>query len=171
MMMNFWLMMIAWILYLNHVELLGVICGIVLAIYNYYFYKRINIWRIISIYLVLIILAFFLVGKSNITSIYNLTYPFLLIMMFNYAYFNEISLKIKAQKMAYIYIILSFTTLFSTALALIIPETHLLPDFRTNVLTIVFIVFYPIFMEMTVSILYKYRKLFITKKMYNKAIQ
>lgn len=171
MMMNFWLMMIAWILYLNHIELLGIVCGIVLAIYNYYFYKRINIWRIISIYLVLIILAFFLVGKSNITSIYNLTYPFLLIMMFNYAYFNEISLKIKIQKMTYIYIILSFTTLFSTALALIIPETHLLPDFRTNVLTMVFIVFYPTFMEMTASILHKYRKLFITKKMYNKAIQ
>lgn len=171
MLMNFWLIMISWILFLNHFELLGIICGIVLAIYNYYFYKRINIWRIISIYLVLIVLAYLLVGKSNITSIYYLTYPFLIIMMYNYAYFNEILLKIKIKKMTYAYLILSFTTLFSTCLALIIPETNLLPDFKINVLTMIFLVFYPIFMEMTATILIKYRKLFLNKKLYNKAIQ
>lgn len=165
---DLWMCMMAWILFLNDQQVMGMVIAVVCAVYNCYFVRKMNLWRVFSIFMISMLVGAFFVLNSAVVSVYRHIFPFLFMMMFDYALMNEVSLKLRADKLVVIYLFIAFTTLFTTALALLIPETVLLPQYKTNALVLDFVIFFPAFIQMTVCLLTKMAlRHGIGEKMYN----
>ena len=152
---DLWLCMIAWSLFLSGHQALGIFTAVLCSLYNCCFVRKMNFWRLFSVSMLSLLAGTFFVRHSSIGSLYHGIFPFLTIMMFDYALINELTCRIKAKRMMIIYLFVVFTTIISTAFALIIPDDPFLPYYKTNALTFVFIIFFPAFVEMTVCLISK----------------
>ena len=165
---DLWVCMIAWSLFLCGHQLWGIFAALICSLYNCCFVKNMNLWRLFSVFMVSLLIGIFFVSHSGIMPIYHGIFPFLSVMMFDYALINELTCRLRVRKVTVIYLFIVFTTVLSTALALIIPDDPLLPYYKTNVLTFVFIIFFPVFTEMTVCLLSKLTdKHAANEKLYN----
>lgn len=165
---DLWLCMIAWSLFLCGHQVAGIFTAVLCSLYNCCFVRKMNFWRLFSVSMVSLLIGVFFVRHSSIQSLYHGIFPFLSIMMFDYALINELTCRIKAKKLTVIYLFIVFTTIISTAIALIIPDVPLMPYYRTNALTFVFIIFFPAFVEMTVCLISKLTvRHTVNEKLYN----
>lgn len=156
MIINFWFNMLAWILFLNHFTILSFVMMIANLIYNYFYLKGINIWRLLFVYGLLMIVGLFYIKNSNLHYLYNHLYSFFSLIMINNAILNEIFYILKINKMLKTYLILTFSTFITIIMALLIPNSNLLPNLKYDILTVIFIIFFPSFIEMNICFIYKY---------------
>ena len=165
---DLWTCMIAWSLFLSGYQYGGILVAGLCSLYNCCFVRKMNIWRLFSVFILSLLAGAFFISHSNIRTVYHCIFPFLSIMMLDYALINELSCKLKAKSMLIIYMFVVFTTFMAAAIALIIPDDPFLPFYRTNCLVFVFIIFFPAFVEMTVCLLAKLTvKRAANEKLYN----
>ncbi|MBR2578036.1 MAG: hypothetical protein IKE38_03800 [Erysipelotrichaceae bacterium] len=153
---DLWLCMIAWSLFLCGHQFWGILAAGLCSLYNCCYVRKMNFWRLFSVSMISLLAGAFIVSHCNIRSIYSCIFPFLSVMMFDYALINELTCRLKVRNVLIIYLFVAFTAFISTAIALMIPDDPFLPFYRTNCLVFVFIIFFPVFLEMTVCLLSKF---------------
>ena len=161
---NFWFIIIAWTLMLYHHPYLAIgVCYIEL-LYNYYIYKKINLWRLSFIYLLLTVFTIFLANKSSLPIMFTGFIPFLVIVNLNNVILNEVFYLSNIKKMNNIYIYLAITTFAALIMALIMPEHPFDQNLKYDILTAVFLIFFPSFIEMSICLASKHLRRIEIKK-------
>ena len=157
---DFWMMMLAWSLFLNNFQYAGILMALACAVYNFFVIRHMNHWRLFSITLISSLVGILVLRSTEIAQIYRCIFPFLMLMMIDCALVNEICCALSAEKIVGIDILLSFTTLFSVAAVCMIPESPLLPFYKSNLFGFIVMIFFPSFSEMNICLVSK----LLTKK-------
>ena len=153
---DFWMIMLGWSLFLNGFRYVGMSLALFCAVYNFFVIRHMNIWRLFSLTLISSLVGISVLRTTNIALIYHGIFPFLMLMMLNCGLVNEICCALSADKPVFIDILLSFTTLFCVTVACIIPESPLLPFYKSNLFAFIVMIFFPSFVEMNVCLLSKW---------------
>lgn len=151
---DLWGILISYSLLFNGYNTLGLLVEILVLIYNLMFVRRINYWRFTSILLLTSIFTFIVTYNSSIIS-NKLIVPFLLLVCVNSSIVNEITYKLKVNYIMPTYMILSISFLIFGIIALIIPYSSLLPNYKANLYTYIALIFIPSFISMSICILTK----------------
>lgn len=146
--------MISYSFFLNEYRILGIFVELLLLIYNLLFVRKINYWRFTLSLLLSVIFCNLLVLNSDL-SLNKLIFPFLTLVCINSSIVNEITYKLKTLYIMPTYMILSISFLIFMIIALIIPYSPLLPNYKSNLYTYLGIIFIPSFIQMSICILIK----------------
>lgn len=146
--------MISYSFFLNEYRILGIFVELLLLIYNFLFVRKINYWRFTLSLLLSVIFSNLLVLNSDL-SLNKLIFPFLTLVCINSSIVNEITYKLKTLYIMPTYMILSISFLIFMLIALIIPYSPLLPNYKSNLYAYLGIIFIPSFIQMSICVLIK----------------
>lgn len=152
---DLWLMMIAYSLFLYGFEVIGLITCIVGIIYEIVFSKNVNFWRVVSISIIYTLLEYILVYFSNISTIYSLIYPFLILMNIDLALSLELLTKVNKGFLELLDVLVFGFILITVLLIAIMPDTPLIPYIKNDMYIYTVIIFVPTFININVSLLSK----------------
>lgn len=131
MIINLWMLMMGWCLYFSNMMILGTTLLTIVLIANLYLFNKVNYWRFIFI--------FTLISIFNLAVIYSLkmpysllSLPFLLLVGLNLSYVNEISYLLKKSFIKSVHSVVLLVTVCFMMVALVIPYSPLLPNYKTN---------------------------------------
>lgn len=151
---DLWGILISYSLMFNGYMVLSIILELLILFYNLMFVRKINYWRFLSILLLTSLFSFTLYYLSNINT-HKLIIPFLLLVCVNSSIVNEITYKLKVYCLIPTYSILSISFIIFVLIALIIPYSQLLPNYKANLYTYISLIFIPSFISMSICILSK----------------
>ena len=161
---NLWMLMIGWSLYLNKLVVLSLILLAIELILNFIYITKINYWRFGFVSL-LISLCSLLVVKESALTFNCLIVPFLLLISMNVSYINEISYKLKMRILKTIDFFVGAGMLIFLLIAAIIPNTPLLPNYKTELFVYIALIFSFPFVSITTCLIYKKIKYMSNKRM------
>lgn len=163
MIINLWTMMMGWYLYFSNLKLLGTCLLALLFTANLYLFNKVNYWRFIFI--------FTLISIFNLAVIYLLkmpysllSLPFLLLMGLNLSYINELSYLLKRSFIKRVHFVVLVVTVCFMIIALLIPYSSLLPNYKTNLYGYILMMFsFPLINYSTCLLTRKRREVCIMK--------
>ncbi len=161
---NLWMLMIGWSLYLNKLVVLSLILLAIELILNFIYITKINYWRF-SFVSLLISLCSLLVVKESALTFNCLIVPFLLLISMNVSYINEISYKLKMRILKTIDFFVGAGMFIFLLIAAIIPNTPLLPNYKTELFVYIALIFSFPFVSITTCLIYKKIKYMSNKRM------
>lgn len=152
---NLWVILLSYNFLFNNKIILGILIETILLIYNFMLVRKINYWRFLSILLLTYLFSLKVIAYNSIcTNI--LIYPFLLLVCTNTSIVNELAYKLKAIYLRSIYFILSISFFIFILIAIIIPYSSLLPNYKMDVYTYVALIFIPSFILFSICLILKH---------------
>lgn len=157
MILNLWVLMMGWCLYFSNLTITAIILLAILIFSNLYVFNKVNYWRFIFIFTLISILCIACLYLFKLP--YSLSsLPFLLLVSVNNAYINEICYLTKYNFIRKIDHIIVVTSLCFIIVAILIPYSSLLPNYKTNLYGNIIMMFSFPFINLSTCLLYKNRR-------------
>ena len=149
--LEFWIMMLVWSLYLNNICFLGIIfliMGIILAIKTI---RNIEYWRFFFVFSTTLLFSILLCFYEE-----NVEIVFLLFISLNSAYIDELFYKLKEKNLRSLFIIVFTCFLVFLIIAILIPYSPLLPNYKRDLFINIGLIFVPLITFMGICLIQKY---------------
>lgn len=148
------LMMIAWCLFLNGYSLLGVSAALIASIYCIVYISNKNGWRILALSLITFALSYYVL-KNCYLFLFDFSTFFVASVTLNVCLLNERLCKERLSTL-YISFIICFVCFFIFSLiALIVPVNNFIPFLKSDMYSLIMLVFIPYTSEMMIHLFYK----------------
>lgn len=155
--LNLWTLMMGWCLYFSNLTIMAIILLALLIGCNLYLFNKVNYWRFTFIFTLISILCIACLYLFKLP--YSLSsLPFLLLIGANNAYINEICYLMKYSFIKKIDRMIIITGLCFIIVALFIPYSSLLPNYKTNLYGNITMMFSFPFINLSTCLFYKSRR-------------
>ena len=148
--LELWIMMLAWSLYLSNfcfLAMLFLIAGFLLA---FKMIKSIDYWRFVFIFSISLLFSLLLSFYKE-----DLNLVFLLFISLNNAYVDEIFYKLNEKSLRNLFIIVLTCFLVFVTIAILIPYSSLIPSYKRDLFINIGLIFVPLIVFMSLCLVQK----------------
>lgn len=151
---NLWMIIVSWCLLLNGYPVWGLIVGVLASIYLIVNIKYPKTLRILSVSLLCFSFSYLL---GNVSDVGNLNYfnYFAMVISVNVGLLNERIYKERLATLYPIFIVIFTTLIIFLVTALLLPYNSILVNAKTNMYSLIILIFIPYASEILVSLLVK----------------
>lgn len=153
---NYWLILIAWCLFLNKLTLLAILFGLGACAILATIQRRINYWRMCFVSVISYVLVSLLLIRSNIPYFFSQMYVFLAVICLNVAFTNERLYLFKSRYLKpFLFVMIIGLSVLST-IAFILPNDLYSLFSKISLYIMICLIFLPYLVSLSICLVYKY---------------
>lgn len=168
---NYWLLTIAWCMFLNDYVVLSILLGLLGSAILVFMKRRVNYWRMSFISVISYITIFLILSMSNIPYYFDKIYIFLAIICLNLALTIE---RLRLFKIKYIQpflVIMLIGMIVLSIIACILPSSLYTLFTKNSLYIMIGIIFLPHIASISICIAYKQLIKYLENRVYEKPLK
>ena len=153
---NYWLMIIAWCMFLNRLTLLAILFGLAACAMLAMIQRRINYWRMSFVSVISYVMISFLLIRSNIPYFFSELYIFLAVVCLNLAFTNERLYLFKSKYLKPFLIVMLISISVLSIIAYLLPNDLYTLFSKSSLYAMICLIFLPYIVTVMYCLSYKW---------------
>ena len=153
---NYWLMIIAWCMFLNRLTLLAIILGLGACAMLVTIDRRINYWRMCFVSVISYVMISFLLIRSNIPYFFSKVYIFLAVICLNLAFTNERLYLFKSKYLKPFLLVMLIGISVLSIIAYLLPNSLYTLFSKSSLYMMICLIFLPYIVCLSYCLVYKW---------------
>ena len=152
---NYWLIIVAWCMFLNDLTLLAVILGLLACLMLVLIKRKINYWRMSFISLISYVIISLILLRTNVPYFFPKLYIFLAIICLNLAFTFERMYIIKSNYLKPFFAVMLVSVIVLSLITLLLPNSLYTIFTKNSLFIMISIIFLPSLVSVAFCICYK----------------
>ena len=152
---NYWLIIIAWCMFLNRLTLLAILFGLGACVLLMLINRKINYWRMCFVSILSYVTIYLLLIRSNIPYFFSNLYIFLAVICLNLSFTNECLYLFKSKYLKPFLFTMIFSLSVLSIIAFLLPNSLYTLFSKQSLYVMICLIFLPYLIPVAYCIAYK----------------